>query len=110
MRRLAAALALLLAGVATPADAGVDPRGLRLTVTKWIGGLADPIAFDHAPGETSRMFVLERRGTVRVVRNGVLKATPFLDIRDRVNTSGEGGALSIAFQPDYHRTGHFFVS
>ena len=112
MRRLAAALALLLVGLAAPApaDAGVDPRGLRLTVTKWIGGLVDPIAFDHAPGETSRMFVLERRGTVRVIRNGVLKATPFLDIRDRVNTSGEGGALSIAFQPDYHRTGHFFVS
>jgi len=113
MRRLAAALVLLLGpivGLAAPADAGVDPRALRLTLTKWATGLVEPIAMDHAPGDTSRVFVLERRGTVRVVRNGVLKATPFLDIRDRVNSSGEGGALSIAFRPDYFRTGLFYVT
>ena len=113
MRRLAAALVLLaglVARLATPADAGADPRALRVSLTKWATGLVEPVAMDHAPGDTSRVFVVERRGTVRVIRNGVLKPTPFLDIRDRVNTAGEGGALSIAFRPDYYRTGYFYVS
>ncbi|HEV2890636.1 MAG TPA: PQQ-dependent sugar dehydrogenase [Frankiaceae bacterium] len=111
MRRYAAALALVLVPLMAPrADAGVDPRALRLSLVKWANGLSEPVALDHAPGDTARVFVVERRGTVRVIRNGVLKATPFLDLRDRVNTSGEGGALSIAFQPDYSRTGYFFVS
>ncbi|HEX8001199.1 MAG TPA: PQQ-dependent sugar dehydrogenase [Mycobacteriales bacterium] len=113
MRRYAAALALSLVSLALPAppaSAGLDPRALRLTLTKWATGLVEPVALDHVNGDTSRVFVVERRGTVRVIRNGVLEATPFLDIRDRVNAAGEGGLLSIAFRPDYHRTGQYFVS
>jgi glucose/arabinose dehydrogenase len=108
VRAVLAAIALVL--VATPAHAATDPRQVRATLTVVARGLSSPIAFATIPGDDSRMFVVERPGRIRVIRNGVLRATPFLDIHTRVNTAGEGGMLSLAFRPDYTRTGLFFVS
>ena len=48
-------------------------------------------------------------GRIRVVKQGRLLATPFLDITDRVTTGGESGLLSMAFAPDYARSGRFYV-
>src|SRR3712207_7906293 len=37
-----------------------------------------------APDNDPRLFVVERDGRVRIVKNGVLLSTPFLDISGRV--------------------------
>jgi glucose/arabinose dehydrogenase len=111
MRRLltaAATAALALTGLAAPARATTDPRQVTLTLTRAWTGLAEPVAIAHPPGD-SRVFIVERAGRIRVVRNGVLKATPFLDIRSKVSTNGEGGLLGLAFRPDYKSSGRFFV-
>ena len=47
------------------------------------------------------MFVVEKTGLVRIFAGGKLLARPFLDLRSRVRTDGEGGLLSIAFHPHY---------
>ena len=54
-----------------------------------------------APGEPNRLYVVERRGTVRVLQSGRLRKTPFLNVSSAVSTAGERGLLSIAFHPDY---------
>ena len=109
MRRLLA-LALAAATLVSPAtaDAAADPRNVRASWLRVTSGLSGPVAMAHPPGD-SRLFVVERAGRIRVVRNGVLKATPFLDISHAVNAAGEGGLLGLAFKPDYARTGRFFV-
>ena len=60
-----------------------------------------------------RAFVVERAGTIRVVKDGVKLPTPFLDISAQVATddgqSTERGLLSMAFAPDYDQTGRFYV-
>jgi glucose/arabinose dehydrogenase len=61
------------------------------------------------PGDSRRLFVVEQEGVIRVVRDGRELRTPFLDIRDRVQCCGEQGLLSMAFAPDYARTGRFYV-
>jgi glucose/arabinose dehydrogenase len=110
MRRILLALAVLAPFLtATQAHASVDPRNLKVTWAKAWSGLSQPVAMTHPPND-KRLFVVQRSGKVRVIRNGVLKATPFLDLSGRVNTEGEGGLLSIAFKPDYARTGRFFVA
>ena len=110
MRRLLLALLVAAAALPTPqASAAVDPRQLRMTWSRVVGGLDQPVAMASPPGD-SRIFVVERFGRIRVIRNGVLRTTPFLDLRTRVNTSGEGGLLSIAFQPDYRTSGRFYVA
>jgi glucose/arabinose dehydrogenase len=81
-------------------------RGVKLTR---IGRFDSPVHVAQAPGDRSRLFVVEQGGTIRVVRNGRTLRTPFLDLSDRVRSGGEQGLLSIAFAPDYASSGFFYV-
>ena len=71
-------------------------------------GFSSPI-FLTAPAGDARLFVVERGGTIRIVKNGSVLAEPFLDISAKVGTSGEGGLLGLAFSPDYAHDGEFYV-
>jgi glucose/arabinose dehydrogenase len=44
-----------------------------------------------------------------VLQNGTVRATPFLDIRPLVESGGEEGLLSVAFDPDYTTNRFFYV-
>jgi hypothetical protein len=110
MRRILLALLVFVAALpALPAQAAIDPRNVKVTWARVLTGLDSPLSMTHPPGD-SRLFITERSGRIRVVRNGVLKSTPFLDISRHVNTDGEGGLLSVAFKPDFARSGRFFVA
>ena len=54
--------------------------------------------------------MVEQGGRIRIIRNGVLEATPFLDITGRVSCCSERGLLSVAFPPGYAAKGHFYVN
>lgn len=114
-------LGLLLAHAAatTPAArAHEDHPGATVPVTEApglrlerIGAFYRPVYVTSAPGDSSRLFIVERRGTIRVTKDGVVDRRPFLDIRDLVDTGrAEAGALSIAFAPDYGRSGRFYIA
>lgn len=81
---------------------------LALALQEVASGLSAPIFLTAPPGD-SRLFILERAGRVRVVQNGSLLATPFLDISTLTTTSGERGLLSLAFHPQYASNGYFFI-
>ncbi|HEX2860770.1 MAG TPA: PQQ-dependent sugar dehydrogenase [Lacunisphaera sp.] len=70
-----------------------------------------PLGFATPPGETDRLFVLEKPGRIQVVSG--LGAAPvkqlFLDLSTRVLTSGEDGLLGLAFHPDFASNRHFYV-
>src|SRR5262245_57128818 len=55
-------------------------------------GLTNPTAMALAPD--GRIFVCEQAGTLRVIKNGALLATPFLTVT--VDSSGERGLLGVA--------------
>ena len=65
------------------------------------------------PGD-ERMFVIEQWGRVRVVENGKLMPTPFLDLRSRIpqlhHDFDERGLLGIAFHPKFKENGKFYVA
>jgi glucose/arabinose dehydrogenase len=89
------------------------PTGaLGVSLVDFATGLDQPvdIAFTPIAGDT-RMFVVERPGQIRIVQaNGVLRATPFLDIRNEVDSSYEEmGMLGLAFELDYATSGRFYV-
>jgi glucose/arabinose dehydrogenase len=100
LARLAAVLALFGAG---PAAAQGQAQALLVA-----SGLTQPL-FVAAPNGDPRLFVVERAGRIRIVENGATLATPFLDIRTRVGTLGEGGMLGLAFPADYASSGLFTV-
>src|SRR6185436_19527363 len=73
-----------------------------------VEGLASPV-YLTAPKNDPRLFVVEQAGRIRIVKDGVLLATPFLDITARVVSGGERGLLSLAFDPAYATNGRFYV-
>jgi glucose/arabinose dehydrogenase len=62
-----------------------------------------PVAMLQAPGDTSRWFIVEQAGEVRVFENNpaVMVGSPFVDITDRVASGGELGLLGMAFHPNF---------
>jgi len=58
---------------------------------------------------TGRLFVVEQAGTIRILQNGTLLPTPFLDIRSRVTFSGEMGCWGVAFHPGFAQNGRFYL-
>jgi hypothetical protein len=74
-----------------------------------IGTFESPTYLTAPPGDKRRLFVVEQAGTIREVRDGRKLSKPFLDIRSRVQAGGERGLLSMAFAPDYAKTGLYYV-
>jgi glucose/arabinose dehydrogenase len=62
-----------------------------------------------APGDDTRLFVLDRAGVIRVLENGVLLEEPFLSLIPRVATANEEGLVGLAFHPRYSENGRLFV-
>jgi hypothetical protein len=96
---------------AAAACAGVGSTpGTVLGAIVVASGLNSPVHVAAPPLDTRRVFVVEQPGRIRVVRDGALQATPFLDIVSKVASGGERGLLSVAFHPDYEQNRRFFVN
>jgi glucose/arabinose dehydrogenase len=90
----------------TPTATVTAQRGLRL---QRVGTFQAPLYVTAPPGDTERVFVVEKGGRVMVVRGGRPVRRPFLDISNLVSTGSEQGLLSLAFAPDYASSGRFYV-
>ena len=95
------ALACLVAVGAAPSPAA----RLRPLLT----GLDQPVYVTAAPGEPSRLYVVEQPGRILVVESGKLRTEPFLDIGKLVSCCGEQGLLSVAFHPGYAQNRRLYV-
>lgn len=85
-----------------------SPETMQLSLTQVAGEFSAPVFLTAPPGD-SRLFVVERAGRIRIVRDGALVAAPFLDIAALTTTDGERGLLSMAFDPGYAANGRFYV-
>lgn len=62
------------------------------------------------PGDSRRFFVLEQHvASIRVIKDGQLIATPYLDLKGKVSKSNEQGLLSLAFHPKYASNRRVFI-
>jgi hypothetical protein len=82
-------------------------EGVRLAVVAT--GLSSPLYLTAPPGDLSRLFIVEKTGAIRIVKDGALLPTPFLDLSAQVSGGSEQGLLGLAFYPDYATTGRFVV-
>ena len=72
-------------------------------------GFDRPVHVADAGDGSGRLFVVEQEGRIRLVHDGRVLPTPFLDITPLVGCCGERGLLSVAFHPNYATNGLFFV-
>lgn len=100
--------AVVTAGATTTASVSYGSAVVNITLSEVVANLDNP-TYLTAPAGDTRLFVLERPGRIRIVENGNLLAIPFLDIGARVSTSGEGGLLSMAFDPQFAGNRHFYL-
>jgi glucose/arabinose dehydrogenase len=108
--RLVAVLVGLVSILALATTSGsalaADSAFRRVTVTR---GLVEPVDVTAPRSERGRLYVVEQRGTIRVVDRGKLRGGFFLDIRDRTESSGEQGLLGLAFDPKYKTNRFLYV-
>jgi glucose/arabinose dehydrogenase len=104
---LTALTTLAACGDSTPPEPP-EPRPLELELEPVAEGLTNAV-FLTAPANDSRLFVLERVGRIRIIENGTLLPTPFLDISARVSTVFSRGLLGMAFHPQYGANGKLYV-
>ena len=85
------------------------PAG-TLALTTVVSGLSNPVGMERPPGD-NRFFIVEQRGTIRILENGALQSGNFLDIQSLTNFDGqEQGLLGIAFHPNYSTNHKFYVN
>ena len=95
-----------------PPPAATPEVGLQQVFPNLAPALVAPVSMQQAPGDTTRWFVVEQAGMIRVFAN-VDDATAtlvFLDISARVIAGGERGLLGMAFHPDFPTTPEVYVS
>ena len=81
---------------ASPGSVGEAPALLLEPV---VDGFREPVDVAWRAGDPSSLFVVEQGGRIRIVRDGALVDTPFLDIGGIVTAGGEQGLLGLAFHP-----------
>jgi glucose/arabinose dehydrogenase len=86
-----------------------DPTRLTIRVSTVVGGFKSPLAVVNAGDGSGRLFVVERPGRIKVVRDGAVVDPPMLDIHERILAGGERGLLGLAFAPDYPTDPRLFV-
>jgi cysteine-rich repeat protein len=88
-----------------PTVGGTALRAVAIAVE-----LESPVHVTAPPLDPNRLFVVEQPGRIRLLEDGTLRATPFLDIGAKVLSGDERGLLSVAFHPDFERNGFFYVN
>jgi glucose/arabinose dehydrogenase len=102
---------LAASGCGTQFDNGTSnpPEGpAPVALQQVASGLSFPV-YLTAPEGDPRLFILEKTGTIRIVKDGALLPAPFLDISGLVSAGREQGLLGLAFHPQYATNGRFLV-
>ncbi len=93
--------------------AKVTPDSLLFVLEKVADSLYAPLAIENAHDGSGRLFIGEQAGIIRVLKDGCVLDTPFLNIRRLLvpmrNEYMDVGLLGFAFHPNYKNNGRFFI-
>jgi glucose/arabinose dehydrogenase len=94
-----------------PQPVAVPPELAGLFRLETVAKVSQPVALTVAPGDaTKRLFVVDKGGRIRIVRDGAVLPEPFLDLSRSVSDGSEQGLLGLAFHPGYAENGRFVVN
>lgn len=84
-------------------------RGVRIRLALVADGFTKPLGLTHAGDNSGRLFVLEKKGLVKIIDGETVLPWPYLDLSRKVSTRSELGLLGLAFDPDYETDGLLYV-
>jgi|UniRef100_UPI0037839984 glucose/arabinose dehydrogenase len=89
---------------------GKLPKPVAIQLVKVADGLVEPVHVACPKDGTGRVFICERPGVVRIVKDGKLLKRPFLDIKDKtVSSFLEQGLYDLEFHPKFKENGLFYI-
>ena len=90
-----------------------DTQWPVVVATEVAAGFVRPVDIQHSGDGSGRLFILEKPGKIKIIKEGKILSMPFLDIESKVNDSGnEEGLLGMAFPPQFATDlePHFYLS
>ncbi|HET9455807.1 MAG TPA: PQQ-dependent sugar dehydrogenase [Candidatus Limnocylindrales bacterium] len=97
-------------GARPPSGESFDPAKVRITFGRVARNLSSPVFVTHSGDGSGRLFIVEQTGRIKILHNGSVLATPFLNIAAKITNGGERGLLGLAFHPDYATNRRFYVN
>jgi glucose/arabinose dehydrogenase len=86
------------------------PTATTVKLTVVTSSVSQPVLATSPRDGTNRLFIIEKAGTIRIVKDGSLLATPFLDLSASVSKGPEQGLLGLAFHPGYKTNRKLYVN
>ena len=93
-------------GGATP---NPTPNPSPIVLSSFVTGFVTPIGLETPDDGSGRLFVIEQGGTIRIIQNASVLATPFLDVTALIESGGEKGLIGLAFHPNFNTNRRFFI-
>jgi glucose/arabinose dehydrogenase len=87
-----------------------DLAALEISFEPVAEGFSQPLLVLGAGDGSGRLFVAQKGGLLRIVRDGEIDPRPFLDLTRDVSTESERGLLGVAFPEGFAQHGRFYVS
>jgi glucose/arabinose dehydrogenase len=84
---------------------------VKVQLVEVAGGFIDPIDVASPKDGTGRLFVCERPGVIRIIKNGKVLEEPFYDNRSNVAWQFlECGLYCVEFHPNFKSNGLLYIS
>jgi len=95
----------------TARPGGKLPHGMKISLVEVAGGFVDPIHVASPHDGSGRLFVCERPGRIKIIKDGKVLPEPFYDnVANTLFQFLEQGCYCIAFHPDFKQNGLFYIS
>jgi glucose/arabinose dehydrogenase len=104
------AAALLISSFVSSADVLAAPTDAHIRLRLIASGLSQPTFATSANDGSGRIFIVEKTGKVKILQNGVVRSTPFLNISSQVSKGSEQGLLGLAFHPGFKTNRKLYVN
>ena len=89
-------------------------KDISLSSIQIANGFTKPVYVCQPPGDNDRLFVLEQKGIIKIIKNGMTVRKPYADLRNKVHnpiTPGdERGLLGLAFHANYQNNGFVYIN
>ena len=93
-----------------PSGESFDPAKVRISFSRVARNFSSPVFVTHSGDGSGRLYIVEQTGRIKILLNGSVLATPFLNIAAKITNGGERGLLGLAFHPDYKTNRKFYVN
>ncbi|HXN06898.1 MAG TPA: PQQ-dependent sugar dehydrogenase, partial [Nitrospiria bacterium] len=98
------------AGASLCQSSGAPLSKIDLQLKPLVNHLDQPLGLTHAGDHSGRIFIVEQKGLIWIVKDGKKTTAPFLDLREKITAGGELGLLGLAFHPRFSDNHRFYIN